>query len=143
MRTIIVDSDALIALVNKDDKLATRALRVLEGLHKQGAKLLYPVTTIAETTTTLQRKLGNPLFASEIMAMTREFMIVPVDQETLELAESIFEPMGSKQNTLFDAIVAAIAQKLKADAVFSFDSWYEKVGLTLVEHLDLGNKTAK
>jgi len=137
IQTIIVDSDALIALLNIEDSLASKALKTLEALHIQGARLLYPATTLVETTTTLQRKLSNPSLTTEIVRMIREnqFPVVPVDQEILELAEVLFKPTGSKQNTLFDAIVAVIAKKLHADAVFGFDKWYEKVGLTLASNL--------
>ncbi|HEY1835522.1 MAG TPA: type II toxin-antitoxin system VapC family toxin [Candidatus Saccharimonadales bacterium] len=133
MKTVIVDSDALIALINRDDSLSTKAIKTLESLHTQEVRLLYPATTIVETTTALQRKLSNTSLTAEIARMIREgqFPVAPVDQEVLELAESIFKPTGSKQNTLFDAVVAAIAKRLNADAIFGFDSWYEKIGLTL------------
>jgi predicted nucleic acid-binding protein len=133
MKTVIVDSDALIALLNKDDLLANKAIKTLEGLHKLEARLLYPATTLVETTTTLQRRLSNATLAKDIVKMIKEsqFPIIAVDQEILELAEALFDPYGSKQNTLFDAVVAAIAKKQKADAIFSFDVWYEKIGLTL------------
>lgn len=35
----------------------------------------------------------------------------------------LYNPHGSKQNTLFDAVVATIAKELNADAIFSFDEW--------------------
>ena len=137
MKVAIVDSDALIALLNKDDSLADKAIKTLESLHMQGVRLLYPATTLVETTTALQRKLSNPSLASEVIRMIKEsqFTVVPVDQEILELAELLFRPQGSKQNTLFDAVVAAIAKKLNADAIFGFDAWYEKVGFTLASSL--------
>jgi hypothetical protein len=36
---------------------------------------------------------------------------------------------------LFDALVAAIAEKTHTDAIFFFDEWYKKVGFTLVTSL--------
>jgi predicted nucleic acid-binding protein len=36
---------------------------------------------------------------------------------------------------LFDALVAAVAKKNNADAIFSFDEWYKKLGFTLVTGL--------
>lgn len=140
MKTIIVGSDALIALLNKDDLLADKALETLEGLHRLDARLLYPATTLVEATTTLQRRLSNASLTKDIVKMIKEsqFPVIAVDQETLEIAEALFDPKGSKQNTFFDAVVAAIANKQKADAVFSFDAWYEKVGLTLAINI-IGN----
>ncbi len=133
MKTVIVDSDALIALLNKDDLLAGKAVKTLEGLYKLEAKLLYPATTLVETTTILQRRLSDASFTKKIIKMINEsqFPVVAVDQETIKMAELLFNPNSSKQSTFFDAVVATIAKQQKADAVFSFDDWYEKVGLTL------------
>jgi len=131
---IIVDSDALIALVNVDDALASDAIRIVEQLRNIKAALVYPSTTIAETVTTLQRKLNRPDLAHALIVSLKanQFIIEPIDEEILAQAAQLYYPHGSKQDTFFDAIVAAVAQKLNATAVFSFDGWYEKVGLRLV-----------
>jgi len=50
-------------------------------------------------------------------------------------ALALFNLHGSKQNTLFDAVVAAMARRLNAAAIFSFDKWYEKLGFRLVTRL--------
>jgi predicted nucleic acid-binding protein len=137
MMTVVVDADVLIALVNKDDALATKTIKTLESLYNKGAKLVYPSTSIVEAITAIQRKLNNPDLTNELAQMIRDsqFDVVSVDQTILELAETLFKPYGSKQNTLFDAVVGATAKSIKADAVFSFDGWYEKVGLKLATSL--------
>lgn len=137
MKTVVVDTDALIALINKGDTLATKSIEILGVLYKKEVKLIYPATTIVEAITTVQRKLSNPMLATELAQMLRsgQFDIVAVDQEILELAETLFKPGGSKQNTMFDSIVAAVAKTLGADAIFSFDKWYEKIGLKLATSL--------
>ncbi len=53
----------------------------------------------------------------------------------LTQASNLFQPFGSKQNTLFDAIVATIARKYAAPDIFSFDEWYAKQGFTLIPQL--------
>jgi predicted nucleic acid-binding protein len=131
---IIVDSDALIALVNIDDALSGDAMRIAEHLRNIKATLLYPATTIAETATTFQRKLNRPDLAGAIVASinAKQFIIEPVDTDILAQAAQLFHPHGSKQNTLFDAIVAAVAIKHNTKFVFAFDKWYETVGLKLL-----------
>jgi hypothetical protein len=42
-------------------------------------------------------------------------------------------PNGSEQNTLFDTVISAIAKQQQADAIFSFDKWYKRIGLTLID----------
>jgi hypothetical protein len=56
-----------------------------------------------------------------------------VDHEILGEAADLFNPLASKKNTLFDAVVAAIAKRLNADAIFSFDGWYRTTLFLLQE----------
>jgi hypothetical protein len=70
------------------------------------------------------------------------FPVRAVYHAILTEAGELFIPNGSKKNTLFDAVVAAIAKRLNADAIFSFDEWYRKIGLTLTFDLIAARKTA-
>jgi len=47
----------------------------------------------------------------------------------------LFNPAGSKKNTLIDCSVVAIAKKIKADGVFTYDGFYTKQGLKQAENL--------
>lgn len=133
--TIVVDSDGLIGLLNKDDIHNLESTRILTKLTQQEATLIYPATVIAESTTLLQTRLKKPMLAAQIIELlvTDRFIIEPVDKDTLKVATSFMKPDGSKHDTLFDAIVAACAKTLSADVIFSFDTWYRKLGLKLVE----------
>jgi len=138
MKTIIVDADGLIALFSKGDAHAEKAIALLQKLVQEEAKILYPATAIAEATTTLQRKLNKPHLAAQIAELIKEnkFPIEPVNEDTFNTAVQYFKPVeSSKHNTLFDALVAAIAKENNADAIFSFDAWYQKQRFTLVTSL--------
>jgi predicted nucleic acid-binding protein len=137
LRPIIVDADALIALVDTQDTHTAQALSIAKRFRDEETVLLFPATVIAEAVTTLQRRLKKPALAAHIMAGTkaRQFPIEPIDQTLLDEAALLFKPEGSKQNTLFDAIVAAVAKRHNAPAIFSFDEWYTKVGFTLASDL--------
>lgn len=137
LRTVVVDADALIALFNKDDLHATTAMNLLERLTTDNIRLLYPATTIAETVTTLRRRFNNAQAVVEVVHVIQagNLTIEPVDMQVLTEALALFKPSGSKQNTLFDAIVAAVAKHHHAEAIFSFDQWYEKQGFVLAAHL--------
>lgn len=71
-----------------------------------------------------------------------DFPVQVVDHAILTEAGELFNPNGSKKNTLFDAVVAAIAKRLNANAIFSFDEWYRKIGMTLTDDLIAARKTA-
>lgn len=101
------------------------------------AYLLFPTTAICEAVTVLKRKLNKPQDAARVVQkfQSGDFPVHAVDQEILTLAGKFFNPHDSKQNTLFDAVIAAIAKQLSAEAIFSFDKWYKKQGFTLAGEL--------
>ena len=104
---------------------------------QSGPTLRYPATAIAEAVTTFQRKLHNQQAASHIIQRIKQkgFFIEPVDKATIDVATGFFEPAGSKQNSLFDAIVAAVTRHHHTTTIFSFDGWYKQIGLTLASEL--------
>jgi predicted nucleic acid-binding protein len=63
------------------------------------------------------------------------FNVVEVNKQTLIKASDYFSPKTSKKNTLFDCIVAALAEEYKADAIFSFDRFYSRNGFKLASEL--------
>src|SRR5438046_612835 len=116
---IIVDADALISFVVVDEVNHERAKKIMQYLATLEASLLFPTTAICEAVTVLRGKLNRPTDASRIVEQFQhgDFLIQAVDKEILNHAGTLFRPHASKKNTLFDAVVAAIAQKLHADAI--------------------------
>jgi predicted nucleic acid-binding protein len=137
VQNIISDTDTLIALLNPEDNHNSRAENIVLKLKDAKASIYFPTTTIAEAMTTCQRKLNSPELAQQIVEACKagRLVLLPVDEAILTLAITLFNPRGSKQDTFFDAIVAACAKHYQADAVFSFDGWYRKVGLKLTSDL--------
>ncbi|KKQ15191.1 MAG: hypothetical protein US28_C0021G0022, partial [Candidatus Daviesbacteria bacterium GW2011_GWA1_36_8] len=78
-----------------------------------------------------------PETADAIMEYTKAglFNIEAVNNEVLISAISFLDKNRSKHATLFDGVVAAIAQKYKADAIFSFDKFYKTKGFKLASEL--------
>lgn len=134
---IIVDADAIISFVATDDGNHMRAKEIMQHLATIEAYLLFPTTAICEAVTVLKRKLNKPEDAANVIKkfQSGNFPIQAVDQEILTLAGDFFNPYGSKQNTLFDAVIAAIAKIVDSDAIFSFDKWYRTQGFTLADEL--------
>lgn len=134
---IIVDSDGLIGVSNEKDAHYLNAKDTLQKLNEEKARLIYPSTVIVEATTILQIRLNKLDIANKILELVRSnaLFIEPVDQTTLINASLLLENKRSKHATLFDAIVAAIAQKYNADAIFSFDKFYKSKGFKLAGEL--------
>jgi predicted nucleic acid-binding protein len=134
MRFVVVDADAIIALVNEDDGNHAMAIRISEMLIQQKTEMIVPMTAVCEAITALKRVVGKPELTSMIIAQCENEVIpvVSVTKDMLSLANTFFDPKSSKQDTFFDALIAAFAEKYQADAIFSFDKWYRKKGMTLV-----------
>lgn len=133
-KVVVADADALIALVLESDPHHKNAVKISTLLINQGASVIFPITVFPEAITTLKRAFNQPQKAHLINKQLQQgaFQVEYLDKDIIDLASQIFGKTNSKQNTFFDAIVAATAQKLGADAVFSFDNWYPKLGLKLV-----------
>jgi predicted nucleic acid-binding protein len=134
---ILVDADAMISFVNVDEIHHSRTKKIMQELALTQAYLLYPATVICEAVTVLRGRLNKPTEAASIVEkfQTGDFLAQAVDEGVLKEAAALFRPLASKKNTLFDAVVAALARQLNADAIFSFDEWYRKIGMTLTDEL--------
>lgn len=134
-KVVIADTDALIALSLEDDLHHNRAKIISANLLSKGINVIFPVTVFPETITFLKRAINQPQIAHQINKQLQKgvFIVDYIDEQTLKLATKYFEQANSKKNTFFDAIVAATAEKLEADAIFSFDDWYPKLGFKLAD----------
>ena len=134
---IVADADAIVAQAIATDSNHQLTLSLAQKLADEGAYLLFPTTAIAEAITTLQRKFSDPKLAAATLELLTDasIFIENVDQTVVQEAKKLFDPKASKKNTLFDCIVATIAKKHSADAIFSLDDWYRKLGFKLVSEL--------
>lgn len=129
------DADSLIALADREDANHVRAKKIGAWLLSESYAIIYPNTAILEAITALKRAKNLPEKAHLINRQYQQgaFHVEYITYDIMTRASEIFEEAVSKKNTLFDAIVAATAEKLEADTIFSFDSWYTKLGFSLVE----------
>lgn len=137
VKTVVVDSDAIYAIYNPEDPLNTKATKTLQQLIENEFRLIYPTSVIFESISLFQRVSPTPAVTRLLIEMVNddELLIYVVDKEVLKQSAKIFNPAGSKKNTLVDCSVVAVAKKIKADGVFSYDSFYKKQKLKLAEDL--------
>jgi len=93
--------------------------------------LIYPSSVLFEIVSLFQRVLPTPKITGKFIEMIEndEILIHAIDNDTLKQSAALFDPKGSKKNTLIDCSVVAVAKKLKASGVFAYDSFYKKQGL--------------
>ena len=131
------DTDGLIAILSEEDASHDKAVSTVEKLLQYDAQTVFPLTTIIETVTTLKRKLDRADLAEKVISRITSGTLSIENVDTVMLSEAlkVFDPKGSKQNTLFDAVVVATAKKLNTKIIFSTDNWYEKLGFILATNL--------
>ncbi len=136
-KSVVVDSDAIFALYNPNDPLNKQATQTLQQLITQGFQLIYPTSVLFEVISLFQRVLPTPVITTKLTEMIEndQFTVHIIDSEILKESVTMFDPAGSKKNTLIDCSVAVVAKKIKAYGVFAYDSFYTKRGLKLAEEL--------
>lgn len=134
---IVADADAIVAQASPEDNLHSKAVKVAEKLTQLNANVLYPATAITEAITHIQRVLNNgaTAYGTAIAFTDPNVNVVEINQEIVKHATQFFSPATSKKNTLYDCIIAAVAEENKADAIFSFDKFYKKKGFKLASEL--------
>ncbi|MBI2590956.1 MAG: PIN domain-containing protein [Candidatus Blackburnbacteria bacterium] len=135
---IVADADILVALTFDEDPLHNKAKSLSGTLAQMGTTVVFPNTAILEAITALKRSLNRPAEAHFLnqQYLQGAYEVEYVDSETQKRAGIIFEEKAvSKKNTIFDAVVAATAEKLATNIIFSFDEWYSKLGFNPVNTL--------
>lgn len=134
---IVMDADGIIAQTNLDDVHHLVAARISARLATLDAYIIYPSSAILEAVTHMQRVLNDSLDAFNTVKLLTDSGadVVDVGGETLKLAIDYFGTKQSKKNTMFDCVVAAVAQEKGADAIFSFDKFYKSQGFKLAGEL--------
>jgi predicted nucleic acid-binding protein len=130
--TIIIDTDAIFALSNRTDALHARAKRILE--RAEHPSIILSPTTIVEFSFTAAKKLGLERAKHITQTMTDGSMrIETVNADDVQTATQFFYQQRTKEDSLCDCFVMALAKKVQADCIFSFDQGYTKNGFVLIE----------
>lgn len=134
---VVADADGIIAQANPEDIHNKRADEIFIKLKNQNYQILYPITAVSEAATHIQRVLNNKPLAFHIAKsmLNADSNVYIVTEDILSIAVEFFSHTTSKKNTLFDCIVAAVAKKEQADAIFSFDTFYRSLGFQLVSDI--------
>lgn len=137
-KTVIFDSDGLIGFIHQSDALHKRCLEISRYLEQNSFATIVPYPIVLEAATTLARDktIKRPDLAARLLDDYAEIEEeLTYDSNVASLLSKIYNPKTSKKNTPFDHYVLALAKKNNIKYVFSFDSFYKKHGLTLMEDL--------
>lgn len=139
---VVVDADAIIAQADPNDYHHHQAASISDSLAALNATVVYPATAITEATAYMQRVLNSTAsaYGTAVVLTDVGVQVAPISQKILKDALNYFSPTTSKKNTLFDCVVAAVAEEYEADAIFSFDKFYKRKGFKLASELELTDR---
>lgn len=131
-KKVLVDSDALVALIKRDDAHFRKASRLANQAKKQHVEFFLSQYTIAEVSTVLSNKVSQ-LVATQFLAGVHEFdlTVIAATQTEFLKAEEIFVQQKKKGTSFFDCLNIALIQHYSFDAIFSFDKIYAKNGISV------------
>lgn len=134
---VIIDSDAIIGLIHDSDGLHERCLSVLAFLKENDTDIFVTYAIVLEAATTLakDKTIKRPDIAKELLCNYMALGKKLDGTNSEDITGQIYSSKTSKKNSPFDFYVLACAQKNNIKTVFSFDSFYKKNGLALVEDL--------
>ncbi len=135
---IIADADGIVAQAFPDDLKHKEAELIAQKLTELNAKILYPITAVIESVTFIQRALssGATAYGTAVTFTDPGSNVIEIDQVIYNTAVNNYFGLNiSKQDTLFDCIVAAVAERYEADYIFSWDGFYKKKGFKLTSEL--------
>ena len=138
MLDILVDADALVALVKTDDSNHKKALLLSETLQERGCVWYVSPFTIGEVVTVISHRIDQAV-AKEVLRALRKRNLneLALKDEHLHLVDEWFIKQGKKGTSYFDCYNMALLERYKnqLDAIFSFDEVYKRNGFTLLANL--------
>lgn len=135
MAQIVVDSGALLALVNSRDKYHQPAAQFVKA--RISRTYIVPETIFAETMVLTKARLGSEaaIMLGEQLQQSQHFQLVALTEADKALTWQIFCRYADKDWSYVDCSLWAIAQRLRLIQVFSFDHHLaQMVGLQRVPH---------
>ncbi|MDI6907935.1 MAG: PIN domain-containing protein [Thermoanaerobacterales bacterium] len=127
---VLVDSSAVLALLNRRDAWHEAAVSALGTLARQGAALLMTNFLIAETHALLLARLGRDLAREWLL--TYDWNVLSVTPGDERLAVEIIRRYQDKDFSYTDATSFAVMERHNIPLVFTFDRHFRQFGLPVV-----------
>lgn len=124
---VLVDSGAVLALLNRNDRWHSQAVAVLQELTADKAILAMTNFLVAETHALVLARLGRELAREWLL--TFDWNVLRVSPEDERHARSIIENYRDKDFSFTDATSFALMQRYGIKVAFTFDRHFRQFGL--------------
>ena len=128
MKTVLVDSSFLLAMVDRDDKYHPEAIDFLRRLGK--ATLLVTSHIFDEAMTLIKVRLGSEVAVrtGRQLRLSTLFRLIHITEGDDEAAWEIFSQYTDKDWSYTDCSCLAVMRKLGITEVLSFDHHFDQMG---------------
>lgn len=123
---VLVDSGAVLALLNRNDRWHSQAVAVLQELTAGKAVLVMTNFLVAETHALVLARLGRELAREWLL--TFDWNVLRVAPEDESTARKIIENYRDKDFSFTDATSFALMQRYGIRVAFTFDRHFKQFG---------------
>jgi hypothetical protein len=129
VKTVLVDSSFLLAMVDGDDKHHPEAIDFLRGLGK--VTLLVTSHIFDEAMTLIKARLGSEVAirTGRQLRLSTLFRLIHISEGDDEAAWEIFRQYTDKDWSYTDCSCLAVMRKLGITEVLSFDHHFDQMGM--------------
>jgi len=131
MNSILIDADGLVALAKTNDSNHEKALKISQKI--KDLNLYITPFTIPEAATVISYKVGQKEAKTFLeSARTKKLIELPITKDLIDKADEIFLAQNKKGTSWIDCLNAAALKIHGLDAIFSFDSFYKQLKLSVI-----------
>jgi predicted nucleic acid-binding protein len=123
MRVVLADTGPLYAAVDPQDAQHKRALQELQNIHKDRRQVVTLYPTLLEAYSLVLFRLGIDVADRWLAEMADATMINPTAEDYRQ-AEARIRARADQPITLFDAVLAIVATRLKVE-VWTYDHHFD------------------
>ena len=138
MLDILVDADALVALVKSNEPNHKKALFISEVLQKKGCVWYISPFTIGEVVTVISHKINQATAKKALEELRKQNLnLLTLKDEHVHLADDWFHKQNKKGTSYFDCYNMALLERYKKqlNAIFSFDGVYKRNGFKTAKEI--------